>query len=523
MARSKKGRNDSAGPARPEQPEDPAGETVEGSAREVPEAAPGAAERDPLAEPVAPEETAEETPEKTAAGEPIAEPATESPADPLAEPADAEKDPLAEEPLGDVPPLEGDGTPDAKDGEVPDLDGPAEPAAPWGAPADPANKDDFEMPEEAESPSAGTAGGGDGTPPSPPVPATTQPPRRGGAGALLLGGVIAAVLGAGAMVLAQQAGWLRLGGPSEETLARIEALESALASATAELEGARGGIEELRAAEPDFSGITGAIEEVRAEAEAAATANEDLRAQLAETDARLREVAVQQIPEAELPQAISEAYDAKLEDLLATLDARFEDMQAGLDQRMTELEGVQTAAAEAEAEARAAARLAEARSALAEVRAALDSGAAYADPLEQVAALGDVQVPAPLAEHAEEGVPTLDTLRETFPDSARAALDRATRAAAEAGELGWWETVTRTQLGVRSLEAREGDDPDAVLSRAEDALRRGDLAAALDELDALPTQGREPLADWETQAEIRLATLAAAAELSAQLEQTEDR
>ncbi len=509
MARSKKGRNSSAEPAGPEQPEDRVDETVRDSTGETPEETP----RDPL----------------NGDPDPLAGPMEPRPEE--GDDLDAPLDAFEEDPAAEVPPLEGDDTPvhTADTEEVPDLEGAAEPSAPWGGPADPDSRDDFQMPDDADAapadPDVASAGGegGDSPPTFTHVPATVEPPRRGGIGSLLLGGVIAAVLGAGALVLAQQAGWLRLGGPSEETLARIEALETALASATAELEGARGGIEELRTAEPDFSGITGAIEEVRAEAEANGAAAEELRAELADIDTRLREVAVQQIPEAELPQAISDAYDAKLEDLLATLDTRFAEMQTGLDQRMTELEGAQTAAAEAEAEARAAARLAEARSALAEVRAALNSGAAYAEPLEQVATLGDVEVPAALSEHAEEGIPTLDTLRETFPDSARAALDSATRAAADAGELGFFERVTRTQLGVRSLEAREGDDPDAVLSRAEDALRRGDLDTALTELETLPPVGQEELADWIAQAETRQATLAAAADLAAQLEQTEDR
>jgi hypothetical protein len=64
-------------------------------------------------------------------------------------------------------------------------------------------------------------------------------------------------------------------------------------------------------------------------------------------------------------------------------------------------------------------------------------------------------------------------------------------------------------LNARSLEPREGDDPDAVLSRVEAAARAGDIAAALAEIEALPEVAREPLADWIDRAEAHRAAQAA--------------
>lgn len=75
----------------------------------------------------------------------------------------------------------------------------------------------------------------------------------------------------------------------------------------------------------------------------------------------------------------------------------------------------------------------------------------------------------------------------------------------------------QAQTGARSLAPREGDGPDAVLSRAGAALDAGNLQAALTEMDALPEPGQVAMADWRRLADIRLAASAAAAELSATL------
>ena len=61
----------------------------------------------------------------------------------------------------------------------------------------------------------------------------------------------------------------------------------------------------------------------------------------------------------------------------------------------------------------------------------------------------------------------------------------------------------RRQTNARSLSPQEGDDADAVLSRAEAALRDGDLGAALAELEALPDAAKPALSDWISAAEER--------------------
>ncbi|MGC1487099.1 MAG: hypothetical protein WA784_04835, partial [Albidovulum sp.] len=70
----------------------------------------------------------------------------------------------------------------------------------------------------------------------------------------------------------------------------------------------------------------------------------------------------------------------------------------------------------------------------------------------------------------------------------------------------------------RSLTPRAGEDPDAILSRAEAALGTGDLKTALVEIATLPEAGRARLAEWTGLAERRLAAAAAIAALAADME-----
>ena len=104
-------------------------------------------------------------------------------------------------------------------------------------------------------------------------------------------------------------------------------------------------------------------------------------------------------------------------------------------------------------------------------------------------------------------------MREGFPDAARAALEASLEANMGAT---WSERVKnflRAQTGARALTPQEGDDPDAVLSRAEAALAAGDVEGALAELDALPAEGKAAMTDWLAQANLRLQAEAALAPL----------
>ena len=184
-------------------------------------------------------------------------------------------------------------------------------------------------------------------------------------------------------------------------------------------------------------------------------------------------------------------------------------VQADLDAKVQATEAKLTAI-EQSAQAQAAATLT--RAALGQIAAALDSGAPYPSA---IAALAGADIAVVLTDNATAGLPSLQALQASFPDSARTALEAALRA--NMGE-SWSERVgnfLRTQVGVRSLTPRDGPDPDAILSRAEAALTAGDVAQALAEIATLPTPAQDALSAWRVQAQLRLDAQAALAALLA--------
>jgi hypothetical protein len=129
--------------------------------------------------------------------------------------------------------------------------------------------------------------------------------------------------------------------------------------------------------------------------------------------------------------------------------------------------------------------------------------------LSDVADGAAVDVPEALSAAAETGVSTLEELQSTFPAAARAALPIAIRDTAGEGTMNRVTAFLQSQVGGRSLEPQEGDSPDAVLSRAEAALRDGDLSGVVAELAALPEEAQSVMADWTSSAETRIAALEA--------------
>jgi len=104
--------------------------------------------------------------------------------------------------------------------------------------------------------------------------------------------------------------------------------------------------------------------------------------------------------------------------------------------------------------------------------------------------------------------------------AARAALPVALRDTAGEDAVDRFTAFLQSQVGGRSLDPREGDDPDAVLSRAEAALRSGDLDGAITELAALPEGAQAVMAEWTSAAETRRDALAALDAVAAALDGT---
>lgn len=357
-------------------------------------------------------------------------------------------------------------------------------------------------------------------PPSPPrsAPPAEPAPQRSGA---LLGGVIGAVLALGAGYAA-----LRYGPPDLLPLPDSASLTESVATNAQEISALKAQIAELPApvtVDPVLVERVAALEAAVASAKPAAAPDlSGIESRIAALEAKVAALSEQPpapaaagtgaLP-ADAAQAIA-ALQAEVAALKSGGGAASEAMSAQAAEVKAQLEAAQSEAQKLAEASAAAAKAALAGAALSRLQAALDSGVPYEGAL---ADLGLDPVPEALATHAATGVPTLQSLTDSFPDAARAALEASLKAQMGAGWTDRALTFLRTETGIRSLDPREGNDPDAVLSRAEAAVQDDRLAEALAELAALPPEGQAAMQPWVDQAKVRIAALAATTEIAAAL------
>lgn len=117
---------------------------------------------------------------------------------------------------------------------------------------------------------------------------------------------------------------------------------------------------------------------------------------------------------------------------------------------------------------------------------------------------------------AASGVASMSQLRGDFPDAAHAMIRAAIAADGDGGFGSSVGTFFRSQVASRSLTPQEGDSTDAILSRAEAALKLDDLSGALGELNGL-SGGDMPdaMAIWLDKAGRRSAAIQAFVAMSA--------
>jgi hypothetical protein len=243
---------------------------------------------------------------------------------------------------------------------------------------------------------------------------------------------------------------------------------------------------------------------------------DDLTGQIASFDQRIamlegRIDAVEKQPSGDgtLQDTAVAAFQRELDELRSQTEQMSADSAAALQATRDEATAIEQNAIEN-------ARIATSRAALARVQGALESGAAFGDVLTDLEDALGAPAPSAITEVAD-GVPTLGQLQADFPAAARIALSAARAEGADGGEAGGVGAFLRNQLNVRSVTPQEGDSADAVLSRAEAALRAGRLNETLAETASLPEVARGALSEWLTRAEIRSNALAAAEELSQSL------
>jgi hypothetical protein len=191
--------------------------------------------------------------------------------------------------------------------------------------------------------------------------------------------------------------------------------------------------------------------------------------------------------------------------------AELDELRRGLDAQRAEIAALSAEAQARESAAQQGAIATLRRAAMTRILTALDSGSDFAPALADLRDT-DANVPGALADVADTGVPTLPALMESFPAAARSALGAA-RADSGQGTAGIG-SFFKNQLGVRSLLPREGNDPDAVLSRIEAAVAEGRLGDAMAEIETLPEVAQDKLSGWAADVSRRKEAVAAAEALA---------
>lgn len=290
---------------------------------------------------------------------------------------------------------------------------------------------------------------------------------------MLLGGVIAGGIGFAA-------GQMNLLGLETDTGA-----DNAVQASLAEQSDRIAALEQASSAEPAPSDPSSATPDPRID---------ELAATIADLTARVEELSSRPAGnDAEPVQVDTSGFEAELAALKSSIETQRDEIEKLLENAMT----VEEATAQA-------AQAATAQSAIARIVAAITTGQPFAEEVSELQSNGGVDIPPALTDAAETGVVTSANLQDRFPDASRAAL-AAARADAPAEAAGGFGSFLKSQLGARSVTPREGSDPDAILSRAEAAVRDGRLNDALTEIDALPDTAKTPLADWIADAQARQA------------------
>ncbi|MGH1412536.1 MAG: mitofilin family membrane protein [Pelagimonas sp.] len=334
--------------------------------------------------------------------------------------------------------------------------------------------------------------------------------KKSGFMSTALGGVVAAAIGFGAAQFTDgQLPFMGKPAPNpfeEEARGALTAQGEQLTTLATQVETTKKAVEII-----DLTPITNSvagIEDKIAGTEATLKAIGD---ELAGFDSRLTAIEKAPLSDAVSPESIA-AYERELDALRKSIT----DQQAALEAQKVEIQSMAADAVEAESNAEEKAKLAASRAALAEVVTLAQTGKPFAAPLGILSGNG-VAIPDALSTAAADGVPTLAALTSDFPGLARKALDAARKTATGEDGGGGLAGFLQTQLGARSVTPREGDDPDAVLSRAEAAVKAGDLETATSEIAALPEAAQAELGDWLAQAGMRKDALAAAATLAQEL------
>jgi hypothetical protein len=174
-----------------------------------------------------------------------------------------------------------------------------------------------------------------------------------------------------------------------------------------------------------------------------------------------------------------------------------------LDQRIAKLESAMPGITSTVDRSAATAKSGALAIAFANLNEAVSAGRPYAAELAAVQPLlPDAASVDDLATHATAGIPTLPELTQDFIALAEKA---APPPAAGGSFVDSVIASAKSAITIRRIDATAtGNAPDAVMARAEDDLKQGELDDAVAEVDSLPPDIRDAFAGWLEKARARL-------------------
>jgi hypothetical protein len=138
------------------------------------------------------------------------------------------------------------------------------------------------------------------------------------------------------------------------------------------------------------------------------------------------------------------------------------------------------------------------------LRSAVERGDPFAAELSAAKAFAaEPQTLAPLEPFAASGLPNASALARQLSELAPAMLKAIAAPPSTGGFIDRLQANAEKLVRIRPIDETPGDDPAAVISRAQAKAARSDLAGAVAELKALPANVRAPADDWIKKVEAR--------------------
>lgn len=377
---------------------------------------------------------------------------------------------------------------------------PSEPAASTPVSGDRPDEDtpfSFDSQDKGASESEPLAG--DLPPPVVPPPSASDTGGRSGrygvvslVVAAVIGGIIATVLG-----IAYHASGVV---PTRSETVAQEALQK-IDSLTGDLDGLDKRIAAVEAAAPSGGANVGALTDQIARLESLANANRDRIAQLAEAAPADSQSALSQALDTletrvrQLEAAGETDGSSAVSDLSQSVLALRQSL-SDLSDRVDALTDRPDPGVETKNAARAVA--------IALIQQASQRGGAFSGDLAMLKALGtdnaDVDALEPLA---AKDTPSLAALQDEFPEVADSILESAANSESGNGFIDQLASIGGDLITVRPTAPIDGDSVQAIVSRMQDAVVKGDLTTALSERNGLPEAGQTASAAWAMQASDR--------------------